>query len=239
MRANRILLLAAIAGCSMNSPREAGVAESERSLEYSTERSRMVQTQLRANGIADPRVLAAMEKVPRHRFVPEARREEAYGDHPLPIGHDQTISQPYIVAFMTEAARIRPGHKVLEIGTGSGYQAAVLAEVAGSVYSIEIVPELADGARRVLSELGYDNVQVRTGDGYIGWPEEAPFDAILVTAAPDHIPQALVDQLRIGARMIIPVGRGEQEMIIVTRTRTGIERQSVFPVRFVPLVRPR
>jgi protein-L-isoaspartate(D-aspartate) O-methyltransferase len=194
--------------------------------------------QLQSYGIGDSRVLAAMERVPRHRFVPEELRDRAYGDHPLPIGHEQTISQPYIVAFMTEAARIGPSDRVLEIGTGSGYQAAILAEVAGEVFSIELIPELADGARRVLTELGYSGIQVRTGDGYAGWPEHAPFDAIIVTAAPDHIPPALVEQLRVGRRMVIPVGRGEQEMLVVTRTATGIERESVFPVRFVPMVKP-
>jgi protein-L-isoaspartate(D-aspartate) O-methyltransferase len=226
-----------VAGCSSGAPRERSTSDPDQRSEHDARRGGMIR-QLQSYGIGDSRVLAAMERVPRHRFVPEELRDRAYGDHPLPIGHEQTISQPYIVAFMTEAARIGPSDRVLEIGTGSGYQAAILAEVAGEVFSIELIPELADGARRVLTELGYSGIQVRTGDGYAGWPEHAPFDAIIVTAAPDHIPPALVEQLRVGRRMVIPVGRGEQEMLVVTRTATGIERESVFPVRFVPMVKP-
>jgi protein-L-isoaspartate(D-aspartate) O-methyltransferase len=226
-----------VAGCSSGAPRERSISETDQRRQHDAERGAMIR-QLQSYGIVDARVLAAMERVPRHSFVPEELRDRAYADHPLPIGHQQTISQPYIVAFMTEAARIGPSDRVLEIGTGSGYQAAILAEVAGVVFSIELIPELADGARRVLGELGYSGVHVRTGDGYAGWPEHAPFDAIIVTAAPDHIPPALVEQLRVGRRMIIPVGRGEQEMLVVTRTERGIERESVFPVRFVPMVKP-
>jgi protein-L-isoaspartate(D-aspartate) O-methyltransferase len=233
-----VLILMSAAGCSSSPPRERPVAESDTLDPYAAERARMVSSQLEANGIQDARVLEAMRRVPRHRFVPDELHDRAHGDHPLPIGQGQTISQPYIVAYMTEAAQLRPGDRVLEIGTGSGYQAAVLAEIAREVFSVEILPELADGARRVLAELGYANVSVRTGDGYAGWAEHAPFDAILVTAAPDHIPPALVEQLRVGRRMIIPVGRGEQEMLVVTRTESGMVRESVFPVRFVPLVRP-
>jgi protein-L-isoaspartate(D-aspartate) O-methyltransferase len=164
----------------------------------------MIEHDLSARGIRDPRVLAAMGRVPRERFVPPEELGRAYGDHPLPIGHGQTISQPYIVAFMTEQLRLRGDEKVLEIGTGSGYQAAVLAECAAEVYTIEIVAELAERSGKLLRELGYDNVHARAGDGYRGWPEQAPFEAIILTAAPDHVPQPLLDQLADGGRMIRP-----------------------------------
>jgi protein-L-isoaspartate(D-aspartate) O-methyltransferase len=203
--------------------------------EYKGERGRMVEEQIRARGVENSDVLKAMRKVPRHRFVPEQLRRLAYADGPLPIGREQTISQPFIVAFMTEAARVSKKDKVLEIGTGSGYQAAVLAELAREVYTIEIIPELAEGARRVLAELGYKNVFTRTGNGYLGWPEQAPFDAIVVTAAPDEIPQALVDQLAVGGRMVIPVGTTNQEMVIVERTGKGVTKKTTIPVRFVPM----
>ena len=205
---------------------------------FAPERARMVQEQIEARGIRDPRVLAAMRRVPRHEFVPPQVRNVAYVDGPLPIGHEQTISQPYIVAYMTEAAQIEPGDRVLEIGTGSGYQAAILAELAREVYTIELIPELAATARAALDKLGYTNVRTRTGDGYAGWKEAGPFDAIIVTAAPDHVPPALVEQLAVGARMIIPVGRGEQEMRVITRTAAGVTEESTIPVMFVPLVRP-
>ena len=197
----------------------------------------MVERQLVPRRISDPRVLDAMRAVPRHVFVPTALAASAYADTPLPIGMRQTISQPYIVAYMTEAAAIRPGARVLEIGTGSGYQAAVAAEIAGRVFTIEIVPELAEVARDRLAALGYDNVEVRAGDGYRGWPEEAPFDAILVTAAPDHVPPALVEQLAEGARLVIPVGPDGalQAMTIVTRAAGGAVTEETFPVRFVPM----
>ena len=195
----------------------------------------MVDEQLRARGIRDPRVLDAMTRVPRHAFVPAAGRDEAYGDHPLPIGHGQTISQPYIVAFMSEALRLEPTHRVLEIGTGSGYQAAVLGELAGEVYTIEIIPELAENARKTLIENGYANVTVRTGNGYLGWPEHAPYDRIMVTAAPDAVPPALVEQLKVGGLMAIPVGTGIQELRILRRTATGLETIDTLPVRFVPM----
>jgi len=204
---------------------------------YSAERAQMVREQLRSRGIRDQSVLAAMMRVPRHRFVPALYQDMAYADHPLPIGFDQTISQPYIVGYMTEAAGISRSEKVLEIGTGSGYQAAILAEVAREVYTIEIIPELAEGARTILRELGYANVNVRTGDGYAGWSEHAPFDAIVVTAAPDHVPPALVDQLAVNGRMIIPVGTGEQEMRVITKTANGVTQQKTLSVQFVPLVR--
>ena len=197
----------------------------------------MVERQLVPRRISDPRVLDAMRAVPRHVFVPTVLAASAYADTPLPIGMRQTISQPYIVAYMTEAAAIRPGARVLEIGTGSGYQAAVAAEIAGRVFTIEIVPELAAVARARLAALGYDNVEVRAGDGYRGWPEEAPFDAILVTAAPDHVPPALVEQLAEGARLVIPVGPDGalQAMTIVTRGAGGAVTEETFPVRFVPM----
>lgn len=233
------LLLGSLAACrpARHQPDSASVQSDARS-RYAAERARMVDEQLRERGIRDRAVLAAMARVPRHRFVPAAYRDLAYGDHPLPIGFDQTISQPYIVGYMTEAAQISAGDKVLEIGTGSGYQAAILAELAREVYTVEIIPELAAGAEAVLRDLAYANVHVRAGDGYAGWKEHAPFDAILVTAAPDHVPQALVDQLAVNGRMIIPVGAGEQEMRVITKTAAGVVEQRTIPVRFVPLVRP-
>ena len=201
-------------------------------------RAAMVADQLRARDIRDSAVLSAMARVPRHEFVPAEWRHLAYTDGPLPIGFDQTISQPYIVAYMTQAAEVAPTDRVLEIGTGSGYQAAILAELAREVWSVEIVPELAARATAQLAALGYRNVHVRAGDGYLGWKEHAPYDAIVVTAAPDHVPPALVEQLAVGGRMVIPVGRGEQEMRVLRKTRTGVIEQVTIPVRFVPLVRP-
>jgi protein-L-isoaspartate(D-aspartate) O-methyltransferase len=197
----------------------------------------MVDTQIRDRGIKDPRVLEAMRKVERHRFVRERDVELAYGDFPVDIGLGQTISQPYIVAYMTDALDVKPTDKVLEIGTGSGYQAAVLGELAREVYTIEIVPELAERSTRVLKELGYANVHVRSGDGYAGWPEHAPFDAVIVTAAPDHIPQPLVDQLKVGGHLVVPVGRGEQDLLVLTKTTQGLREEARLPVRFVPLTR--
>ena len=202
---------------------------------FAARRQAMVERQIEARGIRTPTVLAAMHKVPRHRFVPPGAANLAYEDHPLPIGLAQTISQPYIVAYMTEAAEISPNDKVLEIGTGSGYQAAVLGEVAREVYTIEIIPELAERARGVLAELGYANVRVKAGNGYLGWPEHAPFDAIVVTAAPDEVPQALVDQLAVGGRMVIPVGSANQDMMIIERTKSGVVERRTIPVRFVPM----
>ena len=201
----------------------------------SDERARMVARQIRARGVRDSAVLDALTTVPRHRFVPQQHQENAYADTALPIGRDQTISQPYIVAYMTEAMQIPVGAKVLEIGTGSGYQAAVLAEIAQEVYTVEIVPELAERAGQLLEQLGYKNVHTRTGDGYRGWPEQAPFDAIIVTAAPDHVPPALVEQLAVGARLVIPVGRLAQEMRLVTKTTDGSNSEATIPVRFVPM----
>lgn len=195
----------------------------------------MVETQIVARDIKSPRVLDAMRKIPRHEFVPEAWRAGAYEDTPLPIGHDQTISQPYIVAYMSEALELDPSHRVLEIGTGSGYQAAILGELAKDVFTIEIVEPLAARARQTLARLGHKNVHVRAGNGYLGWPEEAPFDRVMVTAAPDEVPSALIDQLKVGGLMAIPVGTGVQELRILRRTANGVETLRTLPVRFVPM----
>jgi protein-L-isoaspartate(D-aspartate) O-methyltransferase len=202
---------------------------------HARSRGQMVDRQIAARGISDPKVLSVMRAVPRHRFVPDERAGEAYADSPLPIGLGQTISQPYIVAYMTEQLRVREGMKVLEIGTGSGYQAAVLAALGTDVYTIEIVPELATRSQQTLEALGYRNVHVRAGDGYRGWPEEAPFDRIIVTAAPDHVPQPLVDQLAEGGRMVIPVGRHFQQMLLVEKTARGVVERRMIDVRFVPM----
>jgi protein-L-isoaspartate(D-aspartate) O-methyltransferase len=203
--------------------------------EFAAQRRKLVAV-LKSQGLKSTTVLDALLKVPRHKFVPASHRNLAYENRALPIAHEQTISQPYIVGYMTEAADIAPGDRVLEIGTGSGYQAAVLAELAKEVYSIEIVPSLADSARTLLGELGYKNVQVKTGNGYLGWPERAPFDAIIVTAAPDEVPQALVDQLAVGGTMVVPVGSEFQEMVIITRRESGVVERRTIPVAFVPMV---
>jgi protein-L-isoaspartate(D-aspartate) O-methyltransferase len=195
----------------------------------------MVDQQLRARDIRNAQVLDAMLRVPRHLFIPEPNRGEAYYDAPVPIGYGQTISQPYIVAFMTQALEIQPGDRVLEIGTGCGYQAAVLATLAKHVYSIEIIAALAERARGTLSTLGYHNVEVRTGNGYLGWPELAPFDRIIVTAAPEGVPEALVQQLKIGGLMAVPVGTVIQELRILRRTERGTDTLQTLPVRFVPM----
>jgi protein-L-isoaspartate(D-aspartate) O-methyltransferase len=201
-----------------------------------SERQRMVQEQLMPRGVHDERVLAAMSKVPREEFVPQDSRGGSYTDQPLPIGYDQTISQPYVVAFMTEQLRLQPQDRVLEVGTGSGYQAAILAELVGEVYSIEIIEPLAKSAEATLQRLGYKNVHVKMGDGYKGWPEHAPFDAITVTCAPDHVPQPLIDQLKEGGRMIIPVGGlGDQELYLLEKKNGELQRRAVLPVRFVPM----
>ena len=203
--------------------------------EFRKVREQMVDGQIRSRGIKDGDVIRAMLKVPRHKFVPQNLEKHAYKDSPLPIGLSQTISQPYIVAYMTDAADISNNDRVLEIGTGSGYQAAVLGEIAKEVYTIEIVPELAERSTKVLRELGYKNVLVKFGNGYLGWPEHAPFDAIIVTAAPDEIPQALVDQLAIGGKMVVPVGTTSQEMVIITKSKKGISKKKTMPVHFVPM----
>jgi protein-L-isoaspartate(D-aspartate) O-methyltransferase len=197
----------------------------------------MVARQIEARGIDDGEVLAAMRKVPRHLFVPPGLADQAYEDSPLPIGHGQTISQPYIVAYMSEALELTRAQRVLEIGTGSGYQAAVLGELALEVFTIEIVPELGERARVLLGTLGYGNVHVRIGDGYLGWPDKAPFDRIIVTAAPDHVPPPLVEQLAVGGIMVLPVGTWNQDMVLITKTASGVVERRTIAVRFVPLTR--
>lgn len=198
----------------------------------------MIERQLRGRGIRDPGVLRVMRAVPREKFVPKELQTSAYDDRPLPIGYGQTISQPYIVAFMTEQLQPAKTQRVLEIGTGSGYQAAVLSGLVAEVYTIEIVRPLAERAAGVLHELGYKNVLVKAGDGYKGWPEHAPFDAIIVTAAPNHVPQPLVEQLKEGGRMVIPVGEsGAQKLYLLEKRGGQIRQTAVIPVRFVPLTR--
>ena len=204
--------------------------------DFAVERQHMVQQQLKARGVNDERVLAAMAKVPREEFVPADSRAASYEDGPLPIGYDQTISQPYIVAFMTEQLRLKPTDRVLEVGTGSGYQAAILAELVAEVYTIEIVAPLAQSAKAALRRLGYKNVHVKLGDGYKGWPENAPFDAIIVTCAPDKVPQLLTDQLKDGGRMVIPVGERFAQQLYLLEKKNGQLKESVtLPVRFVPM----
>ena len=202
---------------------------------YAKQRERMVEDQIVRRGVRDSLVLEAMRKVPRHLFVPEDMRSSAYTDGALPIGEGQTISQPYIVALMTEKLGLKGGERVLEIGTGSGYQAAILAEIVEEVYTIEIVEPLAIRARKTLDQRGYTNIVSMCGDGYRGWPEYAPFDAIIVTAAPDHIPGPLVDQLDVGGRLIIPVGEWHQELILLRKTEQDAVKKNVLPVRFVPM----
>lgn len=230
-----ILCLSVIIGCSGISRGGPLFADSTRQIE----RDRMVDEQIIPSGINDPNVLAAMRRVPRHKFVSSRYSAFAYHDIPLPIDHGQTISQPSLVALMTEALALEGTERVLEVGTGSGYQAAVLAEIVPAVFTIEIVEPLAIKAARTLTELGYRNIHTRVGDGYRGWPEEAPFDAIIVTAAPDHVPQPLLDQLAIGGRLILPVGRNYQTLELHRRTAKGYERKIITLVRFVPLVREK
>ncbi|HXV77619.1 MAG TPA: protein-L-isoaspartate(D-aspartate) O-methyltransferase [Candidatus Polarisedimenticolaceae bacterium] len=229
-----VLTMACAAGDGVGAgsgPREGD----ERNDEFRSARAEMVATQIAARGVANQAVLEAMRRVPRHRFVPLELRNQAYYDSPLPIGHRQTISQPYIVALMTELIEPKPGMRVLEIGTGSGYQAAVLAECVDTVYTIEILPELGREAAELLDGLGYDNVVTRIGDGYDGWPEQAPFDAIVVTAAPASIPKPLLDQLAVGGKLVIPVGESIQDLVVVTRTEDGYVRRPASGVRFVPM----
>ena len=197
----------------------------------------MVEEQIRARGIRDERVLAALERVPRESFIPTDLRHEAYRDYPVPIGHGQTISQPYIVGYMTEALRLEPHHRVLEIGTGCGYQTAVLAELAAEVYSIELIPELSDRARATLEGMGYRHVTIRTGDGYHGWPEHAPFDRIIGAAAAADVPTALVDQLADDGLLVMPVGVAHQELRVLRKRGASVETLNTLPVRFVPMVR--
>ncbi len=206
---------------------------------YSYQRRKMVEDQIQSRGITNKEVLSAMKKVPRHMFVPSNYQEHAYDDNALPIGLEQTISQPYIVAYMTEIINPQPTDKVLEIGTGSGYQAAVLAEIVQKVYTIEIIPDLGLRAKNILDELEYNNVEVMIGDGYHGWEDHAPYDAVLVTAAPEKIPQPLIDQLNVGGKMIIPVGsvHGIQHLILLEKQKDDIKVLKKFPVRFVPFTR--
>ncbi len=210
-----------------------GVSEPDPEGDFIAMRDKMVETQIKARGVKDPRVLSALRKVERHRFVPEEYLNSAYSDQPLPIGEGQTISQPYIVALMTELLELKGDEKVLEIGTGSGYQAAILAELAKEVYTIEIIESLASRANNRLLELGYRNVKVKSGDGYLGWPEAAPFDAVIVTAAPDHIPQPLMNQLKEGGRMVVPVGTYAQELKKIVKRSGKVETIDVVPVIFV------
>jgi protein-L-isoaspartate(D-aspartate) O-methyltransferase len=226
-------------GCSTN---RLSVAQREKqkppvsvTAEFAHLRERMVREQLQARDIRDPRVLAAMLKVPRHEFVPADFVESAYDDGALPLRLGQTISQPYIVAYMTQALELQGTERVLEIGTGSGYQAAILAEIVPEVYTIEILPELQQHATEVLAKLGYRNIHFQTGDGYMGWPEHAPFDRIIVTAAPENVPQPLIDQLKEGGRMVIPVGTLNQDLMIVEKLESGVTSRSTIPVRFVPM----
>jgi len=230
-------LLAALAACRADpAPAPAPVPAAPAAPDLAAVRAKMVEDTIVARGVRDPIVLAAMRKVPRHEFVPDAIRSRAYDDSALAIGFDQTISQPYIVAAMTEAARVGPGKRVLEIGTGSGYQCAVLAETGADVYSIEIVQPLAERTHAVLARLGYDKLHLRIGDGYRGWPEAAPFDAIVVTAAPKQIPQPLIDQLAVGGRLVIPVGEQKaQRLEVVERGANGTVTKEMFDVEFVPM----
>jgi protein-L-isoaspartate(D-aspartate) O-methyltransferase len=245
-----ISLLAVVSGCSEHGTTLSSPHSDDESIQvdsdnhrqapseagYSGQRRRMVDQQLRARGIRDERVLEAMTSVPRHQFVAPELADAAYDDRPLPIGHGQTISQPYVVALMTELVRPLPGERALDIGTGCGYQAAVLAELVEEVYSIEIVEPLAEQARQHLEQLGYHNVQVRHGDGYRGWIEHAPFDVIIVAAAPDHVPRPLLDQLAPGGRLVIPVGRFAQELMLLEKQFDGsVRERQIAPVRFVPM----
>jgi protein-L-isoaspartate(D-aspartate) O-methyltransferase len=228
--------LAALAAAALLPLATAGSAQVGSVDSYASARTRMVEDQIKARGVKNPAVLNALLRVPRHLFVPADLQPRAYEDTPLPIGQGQTISQPYIVGYMTEALQLSRDHTVLEIGTGSGYQAAVLAELVREVLTIEIVPELAATARTALAAGGYRNVQVRTGNGYAGWPERAPFARIIVTAAPPEIPPALVEQLAVGGIMVVPVGTLAQEMTIVTKDARGVAAKQTIPVRFVPMV---
>ena len=229
----RVLLIAFLASCAARCQQDQD--------RFQAARAGMVQTQIVERGVRDSATLRAMGTVPRHRFVPPELMQYAYGDSPLPIGYEQTISQPYIVAFMTELIKPHQGQHVLEVGTGSGYQAAVLAEIVDSVYSIELIRELAETSAERLRRLGYRNVVVRQGDGYLGWIEHAPFDAIVVTASAAEIPKPLVDQLKDGGAMVIPVGSeaGTQSLMVVRKCGKVVVTETVLPVRFVPLIHPR
>lgn len=234
-----ICLLNGVGGCSANRVQLQKGRQNSPMMDIkklTQRRERMVREQLLARDIHDARVLAAMKKVPRHEFVPEELVESAYEDGALPLKLGQTISQPYIVAYMTQALNLQGTERVLEIGTGSGYQAAILAELVQDVYTIEILPQLHTYAETILFRLGYRNIHLRVGDGYMGWPEQAPFDRIIVTAAPVDPPQPLLDQLKEGGRLIIPLGSITQELVVFEKTRNGISRHSAIPVRFVPMI---
>ena len=232
LRATLALFLGAMmAGCSPPGGQAVGAERPD----WTDLRERMVRQQIETRGVKDEQVLAAMRSVPRHRFVPDDYREASYQDSPLPIGESQTISQPYIVALMSELLEVEAGDKVLEIGTGSGYQAAVLAAMGVEVYTVEIRQGLCERAKLTLAELGNDNASVRCGDGYGGWPAQAPFAGVIVTAAPDRIPEPLIDQLAVGARMVIPLGDFYHQLMVIKKTDDGVEERSVIPVRFVPM----
>jgi protein-L-isoaspartate(D-aspartate) O-methyltransferase len=204
--------------------------------EFSRQRDNMVEVQIRSRGLGDEKILEAMRRVERHLFVPFELRPYAYGDEPLPIGEGQTISQPYIVAYMTEALKLKGGERVLEVGTGTGYQTAILAEIAGEIYTVEIIAALSESAQQRLHGLGYRNIRFKVGDGTFGWEEYAPYDAIIVTAAPPSVPRKLQEQLRVSGRMVIPVGAGFQELVLITREKKDFRKKKLLPVRFVPLV---
>lgn len=235
-RVPTILSLAVVFQLLLQTAAAADQRAEDRTTQHAEQRRQMVAEQLVRRGIGDDAVLRAMGNVPRHRFVPESLRSMAYADRPLPIGHDQTISQPYIVALMSEVLEVRPGDRVLEVGTGSGYQAAVLAEMGVVVYSIEIVPELGRQAEAVLTDLNYKRVHVKIGDGYLGWPEKAPFDGIIVTCSPTKIPEPLTAQLAEGGRLVIPVGDFFQKLVRLTKKEGRIIEEKIEDVRFVPMV---
>lgn len=232
-------LLICNGGCSTDGQQASNNEQSDlpsaETAEFTRMRERMVRDQLRARDISDPKVIAAMLKVPRHRFVPADLVRSAYDDCALPLELGQTISQPYIVAYMTQALQLQGTERVLEIGTGSGYQAAILAEIVSEVYSVEILPQLKERAAAILGRLGYRNVHLLAGDGYMGWPEHAPFDRIIVTAAPEEVPQPLLDQLKERGLLIAPIGRLSQELVVFEKGKSGIKRRSTIGVRFVPM----
>lgn len=230
-----LLLACLLIACEAVSGDSVGPTGKSDEEQFDKLRVEMVETQIKARGIKDPLVLSAMLKVKRHLFVPEHYRSQAYGDFPLPIGEEQTISQPYIVALMTELLQLKGREKVLEIGTGSGYQAAILAEIASEVYTIEIIESLGRRAEARLKQMGYKNIHVIIGDGYKGLPEKAPFDGIVVTAAPPAVPPPLIEQLNMNARLVIPVGEHYQVLKVITKTKEGIKEESIIPVRFVPM----
>lgn len=232
------LMAVCLVGCRAGDDTSRAPAGPSAQPSYESLRQMMVRSQIRARGVRDERVLAAMEQVPRHEFVPEGQRPHAYEDRPLPIGEGQTISQPYIVALMTELLAVEEGDKILEIGTGSGYQAAVLAQLTPNVYTIEIIQSLAERAEETLTRLGYETVHVKAGDGYLGWPEYAPFDGIIVTCAPEEVPEALAEQLAEGGRMVIPVGPQwtNQTLYVLRKSEGRLRQKEVIPVRFVPMV---